>query len=114
MALLADAFYILLVLAGAVIVMTHGTASSRNSAKEIVPRLLVGMIAGNASIALLAVMIHLSDALAGAILGGTINPATAGPALGHMLGPAARDGIFLILLDLGAQVMLIAIGCSSG
>lgn len=109
MALLANAFYILLVLAGAVIVMTHGTTASRNSAKEIVPRLFVGMIAGNASIALLAVMIHLSDALASAILGGTINPATAGQALGHMLGPAARDGIFLILLDLGAQVMLIAI-----
>ncbi len=109
MALLANAFYILLVLAGAVIVMTHGSTSSRNSAKEIVPRLLVGMIAGNASIALLAVMIHLSDALASAILGGTINPATAGQALGHMLGPAARNGIFLILLDLGAQVMLIAI-----
>jgi hypothetical protein len=109
MALLADAFYVLLVLAGAVIVMTHGTVQSRNSAKEIVPRLLVGMIAGNASIALLAVMIHLTDSLAGAVLGGTINPATAGQALGHLLGPVARDGIFLILLDLGAQVMLIAI-----
>lgn len=108
MALLANAFYILLVLAGAVIVMTHGTVQSRNSAKEIVPRLLVGMIVGNASIALLALMIHLSDALAGAILGGTINPATAGQALGHMLG-SPSGGIFLILLDLGAQVMLIAI-----
>lgn len=110
MAVLANAFYILLVLAGAVIVMTHGTVQSRNSAKEVVPRLFVGMIAGNASIALLALMIHLSDALASAILGGTIDPATAGRALGNLLGGGSvGNGIFLVLLDLGAQVMLIAI-----
>jgi len=109
MALLADAFYVLLVLAGAVIVMTHGTVQSRNSAKEIVPRLFVGMIAGNASAALLALMIHLSDALASAVLGGTINPATAGQALGRLLGSSGGNGTFLVLLDLGAQVMLIAI-----
>jgi hypothetical protein len=109
MALLANALYILLVLAGAVIVTTHGTVQSRHSAKEIVPRLCVGMIAGNASIALLALMIHLADALAQALLGGTINPSTAGQALGNLLGGAAGNGIFLILLDLGAQVMLIGI-----
>jgi hypothetical protein len=107
MALLANACYLLLVLAGAVIVTTHGTAQSRHSAKEIVPRLLVGMVAGNASIAVLALMIHLADALAEAILGSGIDPSTAGAALGHML--SGGNGIFLILLDLGAQVMLIAI-----
>jgi hypothetical protein len=109
MALLADSLYILLVLAGAVIVMTHGTMQSRHSAKEIVPRLLVGMIAGNASMAMLALMIHLSDALALAVLGTTINPATAGAALSNLLNGNTSDGIFLILLDIGAQVMLIAI-----
>ncbi|WP_051450380.1 hypothetical protein [Actinospica robiniae] len=109
MALLANALYLLLVLIGAVIVTTHGTVQSRHSAKEIVPRLAVGMIAGNASIALLALMIHLADAIASALLGGTIDPATAGKALGNLLGGSAGNSIFLILLDLGAQVMLIAI-----
>ena len=109
MALLANALYLLLVLIGAVIVTTHGTVQSRHSAKEIVPRLAVGMIAGNASIALLALMIHLADAIASALLGGTIDPSTAGKALGNLLGGSAGNSIFLILLDLGAQVMLIAI-----
>jgi hypothetical protein len=109
MALLANSLYILLVLAGAVIVTTHGTVQSKYSAKEIVPRLAVGMIAGNASIAVLALMIHLADALAIAILGGTINPSTAGQALGNLLGGSAGNSIFLILLELGASVMLIAI-----
>lgn len=109
MALLANALYVLLALAGAVIVTTHGTAQSRFSAKEIVPRLAVGMIAGNASIALLALMIHVADAIASALLGGTIDPATAGKALGNLLGGSAGNSIFLVLLDLGAQVMLIAI-----
>ena len=111
MALLANALYVLIVLAGAVIVTTHGTVQSRFSAKEVVPRLAVGMIAGNASLGLIALMIHLANAIASAILGNTISPATAGAALGHQLSTEATGGggIFLILLLLGGVVMLAAI-----
>lgn len=111
MALLANALYILIVLAGAVVVTTHGTVQSRFSAKEVVPRLAVGMIAGNASLGLIALMIHLANAVASAILGNTISPATAGAALGHQLSTEAvgGGGIFLVLLILGGVVMLAAI-----
>ena len=111
MALLANALYILIVLAGAVIVTTHGTVQSRFSAKEVVPRLAVGMIAGNASLGLIALMIRLANAVATAILGNTISPATAGAALGHQLSTEAvgGGGIFLVLLLLGGLVMLVAI-----
>ncbi|WP_051451986.1 hypothetical protein [Actinospica robiniae] len=111
MALLANALYILLVLAGAVIVTTHGTVQSRFSAKEVIPRLAVGMIAGNASLGLIALMIRLANAVAGAILGSTVSPASAGAALGHQLSTEAvgGGGIFLVLLLLGGVVMLAAI-----
>lgn len=111
MALLANALYVLIVLAGAVIVTTHGTVQSRFSAKEVVPRLAVGMIAGNASLGVIALMIHLANAVAAAMLGNTISPATAGAALGHQLVTEAvgGGGIFLVLLLLGAVVMLAAI-----
>ncbi|MBR7830761.1 hypothetical protein KDK95_30945 [Actinospica sp. MGRD01-02] len=111
MALLANALYILIVLAGAVIVTTHGTVQSRFSAKEVVPRLAVGMIAGNASLGLIALMIRLANAVATAILGNTISPATAGAALGHQLSTQVLGGggIFLVLLLLGGLVMLVAI-----
>jgi hypothetical protein len=69
------------------------------------------MIAGNASLGLIALMIHLANAVAAAILGDTISPATAGAALGRQLSTEAigGGGIFLVLLLLGGVVMLAAI-----
>ena len=110
MAVLANALYILLIVIGGAIVMGHQTVQSLYSAKEIAPRLVAGLVVGNASMAILALLIHLSDALATAILGQGVNPNQAGPALAKMIvGSVTSGGIFTALLACGGAAMLVAV-----
>ena len=50
---IADACYVLLVLIGGVIVMSHETLQTSYSAKEIAPRLVTGFLAANLSMVLM-------------------------------------------------------------
>ena len=109
MAILANSLYVLFVLAGAVIVMTHETLQTRYAAKQIVPRLAVGFIAGNASLAALGLVIHLADTLSAGIMGQDLDPADTGKALADMITAQAGSGIFLALLGLGAVAMALAV-----
>ena len=110
MAVLANALYILLIVIGGAIVMGHQTVQSLYSAKEIAPRLVAGLVVGNASMAILALLIHLSDALATAILGQGVNPNQAGAALAKMIvGSVTSGGIFTALLACGGAAMLVAV-----
>lgn len=109
MAILANSLYVLFVLAGAVIVMTHETLQTRYAAKQIIPRLAVGFIAGNASLAVLGLVIRLSDTLSAGIMGQDLDPADTGKALANMITAQTGSGIFLALLGLGAVAMALAV-----
>ncbi|WP_194916926.1 hypothetical protein [Catenulispora rubra] len=111
MAVLANSFYVLFVLAGGVIVMTHETLQTRYAAKDIAPRLIAGFLVGNASLAVLGLIIHLSDALAAGIMGEGLDPKAAGTALAHMITGKilGSGGIFLAILGLVAAVLAVAL-----
>jgi hypothetical protein len=108
MAVLANSFYVLLILAGGVIVMTHETLQTRYSAKQIAPRLVAGLLIGNASLALLGLIIRLADALASGIMGQGLDPAQAGQALAKMV-TAGPGGIFSALLGVCAAVLAVVL-----
>jgi hypothetical protein len=107
---IANAAFVLVVLVGGVIVMTHETLQTRYSAKEIVPRLVVGMIAANASLAVVGMGIHIANALSQALLGEGVAPVNATAAMRDLLlAPLATGGIFLILLGLVAAVLAVVV-----
>ena len=74
---IADSLLVLLVLAGAVLVMTHETLQTRYSIKEIAPRIVVAAIAANASLSIAGVAIRFANALSQAFLGQGVDPAAA-------------------------------------
>ena len=49
-AILSNTLYVLFVLAAGVTVMDHGTLHNRHALKDIAPRLVIGIIASNASL----------------------------------------------------------------
>jgi len=110
MAVLANTLYVLFILAGAVLVTSHETLQTRYSIKEIAPRLVVGMIASNASLGVIGVAISLANALSAAFLGQGVSPGQAGTALGRMVvASIANNGIFLTLMGLGVAVMAVVV-----
>jgi hypothetical protein len=112
MAVLANSLYVLFVLAGAVIIMTHETLQTRYAAKQIIPRLFVGFIAGNASLALFGLVIHVADIISMGIMGQGLDPNQAGPALANMITGSITGlggGIFLSILGLAVAAMAIVL-----
>lgn len=75
-AIIANSIYVLLVLAGGVLVMSHGSLQTQYSVKEIAPRLVVGIIAGNTSLVLTGMAIEAANALSGAFTGMGVDPAS--------------------------------------
>jgi len=106
---IADALLVLLVLAGAAIVMSHETLQTRTAAKDIAPRIVVAAVAANASLALCGQAIALADSLSQAVLGTGVQPAGAGTVLSQLVvgSVSGGGGIFLVLL--GGVVAVLAI-----
>jgi hypothetical protein len=110
MAVLANTLYVLFILAGAVLVTSHETLQTRYSVKEVAPRLVVGMIASNASLAVIGLAISLANALSAAFLGQGVSPGQAGTALGKMVvASIANNSVFLTLMGLGVAVMAVVV-----
>ena len=107
---MANAFFVLFVLAGGVIVMAHETLQSRYSAKEIAPRLVVGMVAANASLALAGLAIEAANGFSAAFLGQGVEPANATGAMRLLvLSSLTGGGIFLVLVGLVAAVLALVL-----
>lgn len=107
---MANAFFVLFVLVGGAIVMGHETVQTRYSAKEIAPRLVVGMIAANASLALAGMAISVANALSQGLLGQGVDPAQATARMRQLaLAPLDDGGIFLVLVGLVAAVLAVVL-----
>lgn len=103
---MSNGFYVLFVVVGGAIVMGHETLQTRYSAKEIAPRLVVGAIAANVSLALAGLAIGVANALSRAFLGQGIEPAGATTAMRTLvLGAVSGGGIFLVLVGLVVAVL---------
>ncbi|HVB10526.1 MAG TPA: type IV secretion system protein [Bacillota bacterium] len=111
---IADTCFVLFVLAGGVIVMTHETLWTSYSAKEILPRLVLGFLAANLSLPLIAEATSLANGLSGALSGQGVTPGSAANGLENTLSAAEAGGgqgggVFVILLVLTAAVLIVVL-----
>ena len=106
---LANSLFVLLVLAGGVIVMAHETLQTRTSIKEVAPRIVLGFVTANTSLALAGAAIALANALSQALLGQGVDPARASQTILRLaLAPLDAGGIFLILVS--GVIAVLAVG----
>ncbi len=109
-AAIANSLVVLLVLIGGAIVMSHETLQTRTAAKDLLPRIVVGVIAANVSLSLVGVAIGAANALSGALLGGGVDAQNATTALQGLVNSSlATGGIFLVLMGLVAAVLAVVL-----
>jgi hypothetical protein len=107
---IANALVVLLVLAGGAVVMSHETLQTRYTAKEIAPRVVLAVIAANASLALVGLAVPAANALSQALLGNGVDPATATEAMAQLVvSPLDSSGIFVVLLGLLAAALAVVL-----
>jgi hypothetical protein len=70
----ADACYVLLVLLGGILVMSHETVQTSYSVKEIAPRIVLGFLGANLSMALVSRAITIANGLSAALAGHGASP----------------------------------------
>jgi len=109
---IADACYLLLVVIGGVIVMSHETLQTSYAAKEIAPRLVTGFIAANLSMVVMTRAVSIANGLSAALAGGgDINQQAAARQLVTTLASSAQadHGAFLILLELAGIILALVL-----
>jgi hypothetical protein len=107
---IADTGYVLLVLAGGIIVMSHQTLQTSYAVKQIAPRLVTGFLAANLSLLLAGKAIAVADALSAALAGQGLNPAAAGVMLRSLVERVlASGGVFFVLLALFAVALVLVL-----
>jgi len=107
---ITDAAYVLAVLAGGILVMSHQTLQTSYTVKEIAPRLVVGFLAANLSLLVAGKAIALADGLSAALAGQGLNPAAAAAMLQSLLTRTVNSaGMFFILLALFAVLLVLAL-----
>ena len=106
----ADACYVLLVLLGGIVVMSHETVQTSYSVKEIAPRIVLGFIGANLSMVVISQAITIANGLSAALAGHGVDPASAAKSLLTTLGNSAADqGVFLILLALAGVILALVL-----
>jgi hypothetical protein len=106
----ANSMFVLLVIAGGLIVMGYETLQTSYTVKDIAPRLILGFVAANFSWLLAGKAIEFANALAGALLGPGINPRVASQMLADRIEQnLAAGGVFLVLLVLVAIVFAVVL-----
>jgi hypothetical protein len=107
---IADTGYVLLVLAGGIIVMSHQTLQTSYAVKEIAPRLVTGFLAANLSLLLAGQAIAVADGLSAALAGQGLDPAAAGVMLRSLTERVlATGGVFFVVLALFAVALLLTL-----
>ncbi|MGW2157519.1 hypothetical protein [Nonomuraea sp. NPDC001699] len=112
--LVANALLMLMVLAGGVIVMAYGGASGNSTTPgEIIPRLIVAVIALNASLTICQYAIELTNAMVTALLGDGVDGQRAGNLIAAKVDGLIKDPkgtvLFLVLLVGAAALMGLAL-----
>ncbi|MBS2545525.1 hypothetical protein KGQ19_01445 [Catenulispora sp. NL8] len=112
--IMANTIYILFVLAAAVIVMGHETVQTRHSIKEIAPRLLIGIIASNASLWAISQSVSLGNALAAGLMNGQLSAEGIDTRLTSMVvdkifQPSAVTQLFPVLIGGAIAAMGVAL-----
>jgi hypothetical protein len=111
---IADAVFVLLVVVGGVIVMSHETIQTRYAIKQILPRLVLGFIAANLSIHFVSRALQFGNALTQAIWSTPLSGAGIGnQLLGYILTsiflPDGVTQVFMVLFGLVLAVLALAV-----
>ncbi|MFE3317526.1 hypothetical protein [Nocardia sp. NPDC059195] len=106
---LVVAMYGLLVMAAGVLLMVRETLQTRYSLQELLPRIVVGFIAGAMSLLVATQAIRFANALAGALAGEGVDTDSAAAALTELASTGPQSGIFLILLQVVLVVMIVVL-----
>ncbi|WP_219419429.1 hypothetical protein, partial [Pseudonocardia nigra] len=108
--LLLACYAILIVIAG-ILVMGYETVQTRYSIRELLPRLVLGFVAGALSLWAAGLAIQIANALSRAVLSAGVNPDAGAAALADIVASALVDdgGIFLLLLGVVLAVLLLGL-----
>ncbi|WP_280370731.1 hypothetical protein [Nocardia wallacei] len=101
------AMYGLLVMAAGILLMVRETLQDRWSPRELVPRLVVGFLAGAMSMVIATQAIRFANALAYALAGDGVDSESAAAALRELADTGPASAIFLILLKVALEVLLL-------
>ncbi|WP_034268023.1 hypothetical protein [Actinospica robiniae] len=106
---LADSFYVLYVLFGGLLVMGYGTVQNRYTAGQILPRLVLGIIASNLSLPVIGLVVEFTGALAGALWDQPLDPAGVGDQVVQVIVALILmpDGLTQIVIALFALVICV-------
>ncbi|WP_307813710.1 hypothetical protein [Streptomyces sp. N35] len=109
---IAAGIYVLFVTAGGITVMGYETVQSRYALKQILPRLLIGMVAAALSLTVIGKAIELANALSHAVMGTDMTDA--GKGLVERVIPFALFGapglkLYLLLLAVVTVVLILAV-----
>ena len=103
---LANAAYALLITIGGLLVMTHGTLHSRYTLKEVAPRLVVGAVAANTSLAVVGWGVELANATSRALLDQRLDPGRVSELLRRLaIQPLDAGAPVIVLLALVAAAL---------
>jgi hypothetical protein len=109
-AVLANTVFVLFVLVGGVIVMSHETLQTRYALKDIAPRLVFGIVAANTSLLVAGPAIRLANASSQALLSDEVDPAQVSARMYTVASAAVTSGgIFLVLIGLVLAVLALVV-----
>ncbi|WP_280314843.1 hypothetical protein [Nocardia wallacei] len=103
------ALYGLLVMAAGILLMVRETLQDRWSLRELLPRLVVGFVAGAMSLVVATQAIRFANALAYALAGDGVDPHSAGAAIRELTATGPGASFFLILLQVALTVMVLVL-----
>lgn len=107
---LAVTAYVLLVLLGGVLVMTHESVQTRYAARQIAPRIIVGLIAAAVSLLVVGWAVAGANALTLGVLGPGVDVGRAVSTFVKMtLTPFLGGGWVLLFLQLVGLIMMVAL-----
>ncbi|WP_194890931.1 hypothetical protein [Catenulispora pinisilvae] len=106
----ANTLYVLFVLVAGVTVMGHETVQTRYSLKQIAPRLLIGVVASNASLWTVNQVVAVGNALSGALMDGRVAADGIGNILTSLIVaklflPSGPMNLFFLLVGLVLAVL---------
>ncbi|WP_280272631.1 hypothetical protein [Nocardia wallacei] len=103
------AMYGLLVMVAGIVLMVRETLQDRWSLRELLPRLVVGFVAGAMSLVVATQAIRFANALAYALAGDGVEPDSAATAIRELTATGPGASFFLILLQVALTVMVLVL-----
>ncbi|MGH3630699.1 MAG: hypothetical protein ACRDRL_25065, partial [Sciscionella sp.] len=101
--------YAALILAAEIVVMAHETLQTRTSIKEVLPRIVIGFLAGAVSLWIATQAITIANAVTRSFLAGGIDEAAAADLLKAVIIGSLTDSTFVIVFGLVLAGLLVAV-----